>query len=527
MSLFSNGAFELYADAFYEQDQKAFVRNQDTLVTADGTEVVPQLRRDHPELKSGCPIVDIMYAISLFDHERIIVDPRMYYYALCAKFGGRRGIPKGVLTDDSVFWAGYGFNTYLYTRDVAYSSWLGTSYVYPDVVRSHLQYLRGLRKNIGYTVSQGHDIPIDGVSCEVLDIDEQELALLYNTNSFTRRTDDVVWVLGMWEYYKATFDESILSWMLDEFDYFDNQFYKWLYDEADGLYRGQATFIDIGGSGYPGYSNQQSIMIKALSTNCLYAAAFEIMAELCHLTGSDDRAEEFISRRRALVEAIRFHLFDGHQFAYFLDPDGKPSDRREILGTAFLVLFNILPEGEQAQVVNAYPGGVYGRPLIWPFYPGESVYHNNSTWPFADVIFSLAEYKCLSKEDVILATLGRMCRHALNGNFNEVLKYETGEFVGCPGYIWSAAAYLGVIFKMIAGMEVDAGGMVRFCPVLPKELGGRFDVSGLRIGDLKLNVHIRGAGQKVVSCSVDDVVVDKPVVRVEEAIRTIEITLDE
>ena len=56
--------------------------------------------------------------------------------------------------------------------------------------------------------------------------------------------------------------------------------------------------------------------------------------------------------------------------------------------------------------------------------------------------------------------MGQLCRHSLNGNFNEVLEWKTGKFVGCASYIWSEASYLALVYRMIAGLQVSADGVL-------------------------------------------------------------------
>ncbi len=524
--IYTNSAFELRRDCFLEADGKACVKDGHILATADGTTIDTTVDARFPRLSSGCPMLDAMYGIAIRDHQNVVIDPKTYLYMLCSRFRGRKRIPEGFVPPGSVFWAGYGFNTNLYTRDTAYSAWLGTGYILPDVVKSHLQYVRTLRRKIGWKVSRKHDIPLDGLQVEMLDVEEREMAALYNTNSYTRRTDDVVWVLGLWEYYKSTFDAEVLPYMLDEFDYFDEHFYRYFFDEADGLYRGQATFIDVAGPCYPGRNPGRTVILKALSTNCLYAGCFAILRKAAALLGQSERAEVFNQRRERLAEAIRTS-FGEHGYPFYKDEEGNFSDRRETLGTAFLAIFDILPLAECAELLVSYQGGDFGRPLVWPFYGSERTYHDNSTWPFADTIFALAEYKIGNRPDVIRSTLGKLCRGALNGNFNEVLKYATGEFVGCPGYIWSAASYLAVIFKMIAGMEVDETGKVRFAPVLPAELGDRFDLNGLKIGEMTINLRLRGNGENIARCLLDGNEIPRPSLDVAPGEHDVEIHLSD
>ncbi len=515
-------AYTVYSDRFVEDPQQAHV-TAEGLVTAEG-ETISLNTEGFPTVRSSSPLFDALYAVSIRDHKRLVIDSDRYYYALCMKFFHSREIPEGIYPQGSVFWAGYGFNTLLYTRDVAYSSWLGTAYLFPQAVRDHLTHVRDLRKNLGLKVSKGHEIPIQGIPTEVLDMDERGLMRRYNTNSYTRRTDDIIWVFGLWEVYKRTQNTTLLQTMVDTFAHFDWHFYRYFLDEDDGLYRGQATFIDPGGNGYPGYTNQESVMIKALSTNGLYVGAFDIMAQVCRLLGDDDRAETFRMRRASLAAAIR-RAFGPHGYPYYIAPDGVPSDRREMLGTAFLALFEIIPPDENRALLESYPPGDFGRPQIWPPYEDTKIYHNHATWPFADALFSRAEYKVGDKAAVVRDTFGRLARHSLQGNFCELMAYETGDFVGCPGYIWSAAAYLALVFKMVAGINVDPAGAVSFAPVLPEALGDRLSIEGLAIGPMTVNLQVTRNVDQVATCRIDDQVVDTPTLEIQPGTREVHITL--
>lgn len=431
---------------------------------------------------------------------------------LCNRFMRDFKIPDRFMPAGPVFWAGYGFNTYLYTRDTAFSSWLGTAYILPEVVRSHLTYLRQQRRAIGLKVSEQHDIPIDGIPIEQTGMTEQELGSQYNTNCYTRRTDDIVWVMGLWEVYLATQDASLLSYMLEQFDYFDEHFYRWFFDESDGLYLGQPTFIDVGGPCYPGRGPSETVMLKALSTNGLYAGAFDMLARAADLLGDDTKAATLRGRRDAMKTAI-VESFGTNAYAFYKFENGTYSDRQETLGLAFLALYDIIPPQECAALFERYPDGDFGHPLVWPFFGSKYTYHDNSTWPFADTIFALAEYKVSDKQQAIRKTLAKLCRHGLNGDFNELLEWKTGKFIGCPGYIWSAAGFLTLVYRMIAGLDVSDDGVVHFAPVLPAELGGRFGLTDLKVGNTTINLYLRGHGQTVHDCTINGKPAKRPIVQ--------------
>ncbi len=509
MTIYENAAFSLESNRFIEGDARATVDAVGRLTTAKGVTLETNVSEAFPRLSSDCPMLDAMYGIAIRDQIRLVIEPETYFYMLCNRYGHASKIPDGLMPSGPVFWAGYGFPTYLYTRDTAFSSMLGTAYVLPEVVVSHLKHLRGLRRKVGLKISRNHEIPIRGIPTKQLDISEMEFAQRYNTNCYTRRTDDIVWVLGLWQVYLTTGQEDLLGYILRAFHHFDAHFYRYFLDPADGLYRGQPTFIDVATDCYLGRGPSETILLKALSTNCMYLQAFRIVAQIARRLGDHEQGSVMDVRTGNLKRAIR-KSFGVNDYPFYKFEDGTYSDRKEILGLAFAVLYNVVSLDEGAALLSSYHDGDYGRPLFWPFYGSDQVYHDNSSWPFTEGFFALAEYKLGNKQDAIRKLMARLCRHGLQGDFNEVLEWKTGAFAGCPGYLWSSAAYLALVYKMIAGICVDDPGWIRFAPVLPKELGSRLVLSGLQFGKMIVDLHLTGNGEHVVACRMDGREVAEP-----------------
>lgn len=527
-TIYKNDSFTLTRTSFREGESVATAGEDGTLTMADGSTMnvgSKDLTFNPPWISSDSPILQSLYGVSLKDHDNLVIDRKTYLYMMCSQYGFSRNIPEDLMPRGPVFWAGYGFTTSLFTRDTAYSSWLGTAYILPEVVQSHLRHLHTLRRKIGYKVTINHEIPrLPDLPLEMTDMTGPEMGRKYNEGCITRRTDDVVWVLGLWEAYKSTRDESLLEYILKEFTYFDENFYHYFLDNATGLYRGQSTFIDIFGPPYEKRSPGDCVFLKALSTNCLYAQCIKIVATIAGLVGKDDEAAALRKRHENLAASIRKE-FAAADYHHFLDDDGRTSGRQELLSLAFLTLFDIIPAEEGATLLANYHDGDYGRPLMWPFCGSGKVYHDNSTWPFADTIFALAEYKVGNKQDVIRKTMAKLCRHGLNGNFNEVLEWENGAFVGCPGYIWSSASYLALVYRMIAGMEVSETGEVAFAPVLPPEIGEHFDLTGIKVGEMTIDLSVRGSGENISSCTINDTPVACPTIAYTPGTHTIAVVL--
>ena len=115
------------------------------------------------------------------------------------------------------------------------------------------------------------------------------------------------------------------------------------------------------------------------------------------------------------------------------------------------------------------------------------------------------QFKADRSRQLLFRTLGVLSRHAIAGNFAELIDYESraGEVRHARSYIWPDAAYLSVIFKMILGLDLSDSETVRFRPMLPSEIGGAFRVEGLRLGRTEIDVELRGAGSSIRSVTVN------------------------
>lgn len=493
--LWTTPAYALYRDRIEEGGETAFAEIRGkwlALRNARHELVRPFLRGEHASLTTPSSLFNVLYAIALNDLELNVIDGQ--YFRISPDFHYRM----------------------LFTRDVAYSSLLGANYGFAGVVKSHLRRVLAQRSELGFTTSRGQQIPIPAITTQekVEDLNNNDFFEKYSTHPYARRTDDVCWVLGFWAALQVQSTAEELAWFLEEFDAMDRRFYAPFRDPVDQLYHGQASFIDIGGTGYPaGFTAQDSIMVKALSTNCLYAEAFRIMAEVARHLGRVDRAAELTRRSEEMRRAIlrEFRHPDGY-YAYFKHRDGRLEPRREQLGSAFLVRFGILPPKNLKEATDGYPNNGYGSPLLHPFYPGNRVYHNLAMWPFANQFFAHAAWRVEPTDESWFRAYGALARHALQGNFNEVVDYATGGRAEkhARHYIWSAAAFLNLVHEMLFGLEVRDLRELRFQPHVPKGFGGETVLDGLIVQGTRCTIALNGEGRRPERVLLDGKPVQEP-----------------
>lgn len=302
---------------------------------AIGVEDLPDPQPRHPlRLQGTTPLIERLWRIALDDIERNLVT-----------------------TDDGIYFgAGANFGFTVYTRDISYAGMLALNRLYPDQMLASLEFTRRLRRRLGFTVARGYVVPEIAAPWQEEDMEEQQFRLRHRTNSYTRRTDDVVWLwcaadllgrtqapMERWRWLYTTGEENF------------RDFYAPFRDPDDGLYRGQASFIDVHfrdhqATGYPqDWSIADCVLIKSLSTNSLYVLGHRAMATAARHLGLTAQAEDWDRRADAIAVNLRAALRreDG-SLAWCLDRHGRRLDRCEALGSALAVLAGVV-RGEEAR----------------------------------------------------------------------------------------------------------------------------------------------------------------------------------
>ncbi len=351
------------------------------------------------------------------------------------------------------FGAGHKFGSRVYTRDISYSGILGANELYPDVMLQSLKVTRDVRLDMGYRVGRGYVVKEVDIDWVEEPLTTREFVTKYNTNSYVRRTDDVVWLWAAMDLFERHPEVADWEWLYTMGNQFFEKFYRPFWDESDQLYRGQASFVDIHfdnrkASGYPHeFSMTDCVLIKALSTNCLYLQGLRAMSQASEQMNKPEEAKRWRTEAETLRQAIRDHLrFEDGSFSYFKYPNGRLEPRREALGTALAVICGVV-EGEDAiKALANYPVTWRGVPIFSPFYPWEKSYHNNASWPFVDTFFLWAREIAEGQDytGMNAALLARTCIG--QGSFHEVVNWQTAEPRG-PSQLWSASAFVNVCLR--------------------------------------------------------------------------------
>jgi hypothetical protein len=337
----------------------------------------------------------------------------------------------------------------IYTRDISFAGVLGVNCLYPDIMRASLEVTRRVRFERGFRVARGYTVPEIRADWHEEDITELDYLKRYHTNSYTRRTDDVVWLWCAGDLARRGKLSDDWRWLYETGTRCFDTFYWPFYDSGDGLFRGQASYVDIHfaefkATGYPQtMSIHDCVLLKPLSTNCLYVKGLEVMALAAARCGRPGESTEWQRRADHLRVAIRENLLrpDG-TLAYFKDREGRLEERRDALGTALAILLEVVTGDAAIAACAGYPVTDNGVPVFHPFYPHDEWYHNHASWPFVDTFFLNALEKMDGRDRTGLnaALLARTCRE--DGTFHELTDYRTKEIKGSGRQLWTAAAFI-------------------------------------------------------------------------------------
>ena len=391
-----------------------------------------------------------------------------------------------------------------WTRDASINSWNAASLLEPVVARNTL-----------WAVCQKQD---DGS------------IVLQRDNQWW---DKVIWITAAWNHYKVTGDREFLQTaygvaqdelQLTRAQYFNSQY---------GLFRGPAVFAD-GIAAYPepiyepgndsGFvlNHKNSEQIMALSTNCVYYAAYRNAANMgrqLNRPASEIRA--YNEAANALKTNINNRLWNADKgtYDYFIygssEKQGQRDQTQEGIGLSFAILSGVADKTQAASILkNAHISPV-GITTQWPHFarfsdekPGR---HNVMAWPLVNGMWASAatqtgDVATFQNEVENLALLGI----SSGDNFNEIYNPLTGKGDGgWQGFhwgplldqTWSATAYLRMIYNGMFGMNFQPDG-VTLAPTLPANWGS-VRLSGLKYRGAVLDIALQGRGNKIARVSID------------------------
>lgn len=358
---------------------------------------------------------------------------------------------------------------YVWTRDTAYSMSLGLGVLDPLRARTSMAFKTSTKR--------------DGTG----------RAIVQDTGtggSWPISSDRVVWAMGAIEVLKVLQGETRTAFRDLAYDAIVNTAERdrlVVWDERDGLYRGEQSFLDWREQTYPSWTATNTVhigMSKALSTNIGHAVMLDVAAQLAAEKNDSAAQQKYAMWAADLRTAIRNRLYlpDRKMYSTYLTTefDAAPTQRHDLLGSAFAVLFDVATPAQSAEIVANYPHFTKGAPVVWPQQRDVPIYHNRANWPFVTAFWAKAAAKVGNAEALDLAVRSLIRGAAINlsnmENFeaisgaNMVQEGPTsGPVVNSQRQLWSVAGYVSMVHEVIFGLETTQTSL-RFSPKITRAL---------------------------------------------------------
>ena len=410
--------------------------------------------------------------------------------------------------DGGCFETGRKWN-YVWTRDTSYAVNLGLGWIDPTRAKNSLDFKLSTRRDGTGQCDLREHVPCDSHGLEIV----QDTG---TGGSYPVSTDRAVWSLGAEEALnhlagdvRSTFRDRALEAAKNTIEH-DRAV---IFDPADGLYRGEQSFLDWREQTYPKWTVPDLAQIgqsKSLSTNLTHLALLDFAGRLATETGDAATAKKMSGRAADLRKAIaaKFWIESEQQLATYLTTELDPSPARhfDLLGTSLAVLLDAVPADKAAAALASYPTLPKGPPVVFPQQRDTPIYHNRAIWPFVTAYWAKAARKVGNDAAFDNALHSLVRGAALNLSNMENLEVTSGKawqddgwmsgpVVNSQRQLWSVGGYIGTVVSGLFGVEAVAGG-VKVAPFVTKGLHDAL-FGGARSITLN-NVPLRGKTISVV-----------------------------
>ncbi len=422
--------------------------------------------KGHARLRTGNVLFDGLYAMAV--HEAL---QNSVTQIKDGAYGNGRPIELEAYQTGE-FW------TYVWTRDLSYSAHLALAgFDPPRAVNSLLFKTSVLKPSVagGFTNQIIQDTGSGG--------------------SYPVSSDRVVWALGASETLKCLdsaereeFLKKVYPILCDTIE----QDRRLVFDSADGLYRGEQSFLDWREQTYPGWTRDNVLpiaMSKALSVNVADFFLLQTAADYSKILGRKTDASRYAAWAADLKVSINTQFFDPEAGLYstYLLSDGVYEirvHRYDLLGESLAILLGVADQARAEAILKNYPVGPHGPPVVWPQERTVPIYHNQAIWPFVTAYWTKAACQANNPEavDFGVRSLERLAAFNLSNmeNCDFVTGHANGPVVNSRRQLWSVAGYLAMVQDVFFGLQTSWDG-IRFRPFITAELRNDLFPSGGQI----------------------------------------------
>ena len=399
---------------------------------------------------------------------------------------------------------------YVWTRDTAYAIHSGIAFLEPERSKNSLRFKISERKDA-----------VGGGNLQIV----QDTG---SGGSWPISTDRVAWTLGAFETLKNLQGAEYEAFLAESYEAIKNTLDAdrlYVFDEKDGLYRGEQSFLDWREQTYPLWTAQNTKhigMSKTLSTNILHYIAMNMAAILAEALNKNSDAQELRRESWELIQAIKSAFYidrpdlNKRTFASmkttFLDESAV--DKRDLLGLSLLILGTdaaSIADGDEnlgkdifSAILEEYPVTEAGPSVIFPQEPQRGIYHNRAIWPFVTSYALRAAAKVENDRFYENAFMSMIRGAALNLSNMENLEFMTldawhedtwpdfndspmsGPVVNSRRQLWSVGGFISLVLDAIFGREQTLE-KICFSPAIPVNLRNTFfaDSSEIVLKNLK------------------------------------------
>ena len=372
---------------------------------------------------------------------------------------------------------------YVWTRDTAYAVHSAIAFLEPQKSKNSLEFKISNRKSAA-----------GGGNMQIV----QDTG---SGGSWPVSTDRVVWAIGALETLVNLDGSDYETFLAESYEAVKNTLEadrQYVFDEKDGLYRGEQSFLDWREQTYPNWTADNTVhigMSKTLSTNVLHYMALHAAASMAVELGKTEEALYFAGQADDLKNAIRsnFYLADRKTFSSMKTTflDSSAVDKRDLLGEALAILFVVADDTQSAEIIAEYPVTEAGPAVIFPQEPKTRIYHNRAIWPFVTSYALRAAAKAGNDKFYENAFLSLVRGAAFNLSNMENLEFTTldawhedawtdfqgremsGPVVNSRRQLWSVAGFLSMVLDSIFGRSQSLI-QFTFSPKIPVNLRNTF-----------------------------------------------------
>ena len=453
---------------------------------------------ESPRLRSGNSMLDALFALAVTElNENKVSAIRDY------------SMNNNQPIDCECFETGANWH-YVWTRDTAYAVHSGIAFLEPQRSKNSLKFKISEPKSI-----------VGGK------LNKQIVQDTGSGGSWPVSTDRVVWMLGAYETLKNLDGSGYEEFLQESFEAIKNTLEAdrlYVFDENDGLYRGEQSFLDWREQTYPLWTAQNTKhigMSKTLSTNILHHIALNLAASLAEELHENAYVETFRSQAWFLLQAIKSAFYidmpelGKKTFASMKTTflDYSKVDKRDLLGLSLLILGTneAIAEGNKEMaaeifsgILEEYPVTEAGPSVIFPQEPQRKIYHNRAIWPFVTSYALRAAAKVENDRFYENAFMSLVRGAAFNLSNMENFEFTTldawhednwldfqdehmsGPVVNSRRQLWSVGGFISMVLDVLFGRDQTLK-KLWFSPKIPVNLRNTFfaDSSEMTLKNLK------------------------------------------